>query len=49
MTGTAAKIRKYQRKIDRFRQNMIIQNNERQFYREINQEGERSEAEKPDT
>ena len=28
---------------------MIIQNNERQFYREINQEGERSEAEKPDT
>ena len=48
VTATAAKIRRYQGRIDRFRQNRLFQNNQRQFYRELDQEGERCEDEKPD-
>ena len=36
-----AKVRKYQGRIDRFRQNKMFQYNQRQFYREVNQERER--------
>ena len=35
----AAKVRRYQERVDRFRQNRMFQNNQRQFYRELNQEG----------
>ena len=37
----AAKGRRYQEKVDRFRQNRMFQDNQGQFYRELNQEGER--------
>ena len=37
----AAKFRSYQERVDRFRQNRIFQNNQRQFYRELNQEGQK--------
>ena len=37
----AAKVRRYQERVDRFRQNSMFQNKQRQFYREFNQEGER--------
>ena len=44
----AAKIRRYQERVDRFKQNSMFQNNQRQFYRELNQEGERYEDDQPD-
>ena len=43
----AAKDRRYQARLDRFRQNSIFQNNQRQIYRELNQEGERSDDDQP--
>ena len=44
--ATAAKVRRYQEKVDRFRQ--IFQNNERQFYRELNRERERYDDDQTD-
>ena len=44
----AAKVRRYQERVDRFRQNRMFQNNQRQFYRELNQEGERCDDDQPD-
>ena len=44
----AAKVRRYQERVDRFRQNRMFQNNERQFNRELNQEGERCDDDQPD-
>ena len=44
-----AKVRRYQERIDRLRQNIMFQNNQRQFYGEINQEGERCLDDQPDT
>ena len=42
------KVRRYQERIDRFRQNRLFQFNQRQFYRELNQEGERCDDNQPD-
>ena len=36
-----AKFWRYQERVEMFRQNRMFQNNRRQFYRELNQEGER--------
>ena len=44
----AAKVRRYQQRVDRFRQNRMFQNNLRQFYRELNQEGERCDDDQTD-
>ena len=44
----AAKVRRYQERVDRFRQNRMFQNNQRQLYRELNQEGERCDDDQPD-
>ena len=41
-----AKVRRYQEKVDRFRQ--IFQNNERQFHRELNRERERYDDDQTD-
>ena len=41
IVAIAAKVRRYQERVDRFRQNRMFQNNQRQFYRELNEEGER--------
>ena len=38
VVAIAAKIRRYQERVDRFRQNRMFQNYQRQFYRELNQE-----------
>ena len=43
----AAKVRRYQERVDRFRQNKMFQNNQRHFYRELNQEGERCDDDQP--
>ena len=48
IVAIAAKVRRYQKRIDRFRQNRMFQSNLRQFYRELNQEGERCEDDQPD-
>ena len=42
------KVRRYQDRVDRFRQNRMFQNNQRQIYRELNQEGERCDDDQPD-
>ena len=41
MTAIAAKVRRYQGRVDSFRQNRLFENNQRQFYRELDQEEER--------
>ena len=45
--ATAAKVRRYQERVDRFRQNRIFQNNQSHFHRELNQEGERCDDDPP--
>ena len=42
------KVTRYQERVDRFRQNRMFQNNQRQFYRELNQEGERCDDDQLD-
>ena len=48
IVATAAKVRRYQERVDRVRQNRMFQNNLRQFYRELNQEGEGCDDDQPD-
>ena len=49
IVAIAAKVRRYQETVDRFKQNKMFENNQRQFYRELNQEGERCDDDQPDT
>ena len=48
IVAIAAKVRRYQERVDRFRQNRMFQNNRRQFYRGLNQVGERCDGDQPD-
>ena len=48
IVAIAAKVRRYQERVDRFRLNRICENNQRQFYREFNQKGERCDDDQPD-
>ena len=48
IVAIAAKVRRYQKRVDKFRQKRLFQNNQRQFYRELNQEGERCDNDQPD-
>ena len=48
IVATAANIRKYQERVDRFSQNRMFQNNQKQFYRELNKEEERCDDDQPD-
>ena len=41
ITATAAKVRRYQGWVDGYRQNRLFENNQRQFYRELDQGEER--------
>ena len=41
ITVITAKVRKYQGWVDSYRQNRLFENNQRQFYRELDQEEER--------
>ena len=47
ITATAAKVRRYQRRVDSYRQNRLFENNQRQFYRELDQEEERCDDDQP--
>ena len=40
ITGTAAKVRRYQGRVDSYRQYRLFENDQRQFYRELDQEEE---------
>ena len=41
ITAIAAKVRRYQGRVVSYRQNRLFENNQRQFYRELDQEEER--------
>ena len=47
ITAIAAKVRRYQGRIDSYRQNRLFENNQMQFYRELDQEEERCDADQP--
>ena len=41
ITAISSKVRRYQRWVDSYKQNTLFENNQRQFYRELDQEQER--------
>ena len=47
ITVIAAKVRRYQGQVDSYRQNRLFENNQRQFYRELDQEGESCDDDQP--
>ena len=47
INAIAAKVRRYQGRVDSYRQNRLFENNQRQFYRELDQEGERCDDDQP--
>ena len=47
ITGIAAKVRRYQGRVDSYRQNRLFENNQRQFYRELDEEEERCDDDQP--
>ena len=48
IVAIAAKVRRHYKRVGRFRQNRMFQNNQRQFYSELNQKGERCGNDQPD-
>ena len=47
ITAIAAKVRRFQGRVDSHRQNRLLENNQRQFYRELDQEEERCDDDQP--
>ena len=47
ITDIAAKVRRYQGRVDSYRQNRLFENNQRQFYRELDQGEERCDDDQP--
>ena len=47
ITAIAAKVRRYQGRVDSYRQNRLIEKNQRRFYRELDQEEERCDDNQP--
>ena len=47
ITAIAAKVRRYQGWVDSYRQNRLFENNQRQFYRELDEEEERCDDDQP--
>ena len=47
ITAIAAKVRRYQGRVDSYRQNRLFENDQRQFYRELDQEEERCHNDQP--
>ena len=47
ITAIAAKVRRYQGQVDSYRQNRLFENNQRQFYRELDQEEVSSDDDQP--
>ena len=49
ITAIAAKVRRYQGRVNSYRQNRLFENNQRQFYRELDEEEERCDDDQPVT
>ena len=47
ITAIAAKVRRYQGRVDSYRQNRLFENNQRQFSRELDQEEESCDDDQP--
>ena len=47
ITAIAEKVRRYQARVDSYRQSRLFENNQRQFYRELDQEEERCDDDQP--
>ena len=47
INAIAAKVRRYQGWVDSYRQNRLFENNQTQFYRELDQEEERCDGDQP--
>ena len=47
ITTIAAKVRSYQGRVDSYRQNRLFENDQRQFYRELDQEKEKRDDDQP--
>ena len=47
ITAIAAKVRRYQGRVDSYRQNRLFENNQRQFYRQLDQEEETCDDDQP--
>ena len=47
ITAIAAKVRRYQGRVDSYKQNRLFENDQRQFYRELDQEEERCHNDQP--
>ena len=47
ITAITAKVRRYQGRVDSHRQNRLFENNQRQFYRELDREEERCDDDQP--
>ena len=47
ITAIAAKFRRYQGRVNSYRQNRLFENNQRQFYRVLDQEEERCDDDQP--
>ena len=47
ITAIAANVRRYQGRVDSYRQNRLFENNQRQFYSELDQEGDRCDDDQP--
>ena len=47
ISAIAAKVRRYQGRIDSYRQNRLLENNQRQLYRELDEEEETCDDDQP--
>ena len=47
ITAIAAKVRRYQGRVDSHRQNRLSENNQRHFFRELDQEEEKCDDDQP--
>ena len=47
ITTIAAKVRRYQGRVNSYRQNRLFKNNQRQFYRELDDEEESYDDDQP--
>ena len=47
ITAIAAKVRRYRGWVDSYRQNRLFENNQKQFYRQLDQEKERCDDHQP--
>ena len=47
ITAISANVRRYQGRVNSYRQNTLFENNQRQFYRELDQEEERCDDDQP--